>query len=133
MLFVLSSLLSMAQNIKASISNIRSAKGQIMISVFKDNAGFQAQKAYKQFRFDKKDISNGSMTVNFSLEPGVYGIAMLDDENKNGKMEKNFLGMPKEGFGFSNFYLTKLKKPTFDEFKVTLKAQDQVGIKVKYL
>jgi uncharacterized protein (DUF2141 family) len=75
------------------------------------------------------------MTVQFALEPGVYGLCLLDDENNNGKMEYNFLGMPKEGFGFSDHYHTGITKPKFDSFKFTLsKNQDKdVTIKVRYI
>jgi uncharacterized protein (DUF2141 family) len=73
------------------------------------------------------------MTVELTLEAGTYGITLLDDENANGKIDKNFIGIPKEGFGFSNFFMTKMKKPAFDEFKVDLKTQPRVEIKVKYM
>ena len=59
---------------------------------------------------------------------------LLDDENENGKIDKSLIRMPKEGFGFSNFFMEKMKKPTFDDFKVDLKSHDnKVDIKVKYM
>ncbi|PQJ08792.1 hypothetical protein CJD36_022320 [Flavipsychrobacter stenotrophus] len=63
-----------------------------------------------------------------NLEPGVYGFALLDDENGNGTMDYNMFGMPKEGFGFSDFYLSGLKKPNFDQFKFTLRDHQQLKI-----
>jgi uncharacterized protein (DUF2141 family) len=36
------------------------------------------------------------------LKPGVYAIIVVHDEDKNGKMTKNFLGFPRECFGTSN-------------------------------
>ncbi len=49
-------------------------------------------------------------------------------------MDKNFLRMPKEGFGFSNYYMQSLKKVSFDDFKVNLNnGINNVQIKVKYL
>jgi uncharacterized protein (DUF2141 family) len=84
--------------------------------------------------FDKKDLANGTLTVNCVLEPGTYGLTLIDDENENGKIDKNLIGMPKEGFGFSNFFMEKMKKPVFDDFKVELKfPNNKVGIKVKYM
>jgi len=102
--------------------------------VFKDNKGFEEEKPFKSFVFDKKSFANGALYVTIKLDPGIYGLTLMDDENANAKMDKNFIGMPKEGFGFSNFYLEKLKKPIFDDFKVVLKTdQGKVNIKVKYL
>lgn len=72
--------------------------------------------------------------VNYKLDPGTYGITLLDDENKNGEMEKNVIGIPKEGFGFSNFFMEKKKKPSFSDFKTNIKGEgDKVQIKVKYM
>ncbi len=128
--------LSKAQQVTTTIkiTGIRSTKGKIVIAVFRDQQGFDQEKAWKNFVFDKNSISNRNMTVAIKLDPGTYGLTLMDDENANGKMEKNFIGIPKEGFGFSNFFLQKMKKPVFDDFKVQLKAdQNKVDIKVKYM
>jgi uncharacterized protein (DUF2141 family) len=43
--------------------------------------------------------------------------------------------IPKEGFGFSNFYLTKLKRPKFDTFSFEVKADTHITIvcRMRYL
>jgi len=46
------------------------------------------------------------MRVKFSLEPGIYGLSLLDDREQRRKMEYNFARLPKEGFGFSDYYHT---------------------------
>jgi uncharacterized protein (DUF2141 family) len=122
-----------AQELPVKITGIRSAKGTIVINVFKDQASYDKEEPFKKISFDKKALANGIMTVELTLEAGTYGITLLDDENANGKIDKNFIGIPKEGFGFSNFFMTKMKKPAFDEFKVDLKTQPRVEIKVKYM
>ncbi|MDN3583891.1 DUF2141 domain-containing protein [Mucilaginibacter flavus] len=122
-----------AQELELKITGIKSAKGSIIINVFKDEAGYEKEEPYKKFSFNKQALANGSMTLEVSLDPGTYGITLLDDENGNGKIDKNFIGIPKEGFGFSNFFMTKMKKPAFDDFKVDTKTQAKVQIKVKYM
>jgi uncharacterized protein (DUF2141 family) len=79
----------------------------------------------------KKDISSGEMKVKFDLPPGTYGIALVDDENSDGVMEYNRLGIPKEGFGFSDYYHTGLKKPKFNSFSFTLEKGQKKSIKIK--
>jgi len=120
-----------AQDIEVIVKGIRNTKGHIGIGIFKDNETFQKEEPYMEKRFLKTGISNGEMTVRFSLEPGTYGLALLDDENSNGKMEYNFLRIPKEGFGFSDYYLTGLKKPKFDSFKFTVGRNQKHTIKIK--
>jgi uncharacterized protein (DUF2141 family) len=47
----------------------------------------------------------------------------LDDENSTGKMEYNMFGIPREGFGFSNYYHKGLLKPHFDAFSFSVKKK----------
>jgi len=124
-----------AQNIELTIKGIRSTKGQLLIGVFKDNESFQKEKAYKNLKFDKAAVVNGTLTVKFDLEPGVVGFSLLDDENSNGKMDYNFIGFPLEGFGFSNYYHRGFTKPNFDSFKFNLtKTLDQkIVIEIRYM
>ncbi len=122
-----------AQELFVKVTEIRSSKGNIILNVFKDQGAYDKELPYKKFSFDKSKIDKGTMIVKFNLEPGIYGITLLDDENSNGKIDKNFIHMPKEGFGFSNFFMTKMKKPSFEDFKVDLKAKPAVLIRVKYL
>ncbi|MEO6687121.1 MAG: DUF2141 domain-containing protein [Dyadobacter sp.] len=123
-----------AQNTQVTVSQIRSDKGQIVLNVFKDQQSYDNEQPFKQFKFDKTGIEKGTLIVKCELAPGTYGITLLDDENSSGKMEKNMVRMPKEGFGFSNFFMEKLKKPSFDDFKTELKKQDnKLAIKVKYM
>ena len=110
-----------AQNITLNITGIKSAKGQMVVSVFKDNQTFKDEKPATKLQFSKAAITNGTLTVSITLEPGTYGIALMDDENSNGKMEKNMFGIPKEGFGFSNFYLSGMSRPVFNDFKFDVK------------
>ncbi len=120
-----------AQDVEVTITGIRNTRGQIGIGVFRDNESFKKEKAYLELAFAKKDISNGEMKVRFTLPPGTYGIALLDDENSDDLMEYNFLGMPKEGFGFSDYYEKGLKKPRFDSFSFTLDKGQKKSIKIR--
>ncbi len=95
-----------SQNVEVSVTGIRSEKGQIAIGVFTSEENYRENKAFLEIQFPKKEMKNGNMTVSFSLDPGTYGLCLLDDEDNNYLMEYNFLGIPKEGFGFSDYYHT---------------------------
>lgn len=123
-----------AQNVEIVISNIRSTLGEIRIGVFKDQNSFDKENAYKNFVFKKNDLKNGTLKLYLNLEPGLYGIAVLDDENSDGKMKYNFLGMPTEGFGFSNFESDGLSKPKFSEFSFRVgKEKTIIFVKMRYI
>ena len=48
---------------------------------------------------------------------GIYALAIYQDENKNGKIDKNFLGIPTEHYAFSNDYKPTIKAPAFKDCK----------------
>ncbi|MDA9568425.1 DUF2141 domain-containing protein [Gammaproteobacteria bacterium] len=47
-------------------------------------------------------IDKGTYKGSFEIPPGTYAIGVYVDENENEKLDTNFLGIPKEQFGFSN-------------------------------
>ncbi|MCU0456645.1 MAG: DUF2141 domain-containing protein [Bacteroidales bacterium] len=124
-----------AQDIELTITGLESTKGQIVIGIFKDDPSFQKEEAFRSLTFPKKDILNGEMKVAFKMEPGLWGISLLDDENSSGLMEYNFLGIPKEGFGFSDYFTSGFSKPKFQSFSFTLEKDQKkkVTVKVRYI
>lgn len=124
-----------AQNIELTIKGIRSTKGTLQIGVFKDNESFKKEKSYKDLKFPKTNVINGTLTITFDFEPGVFGFALLDDENNNGKMDYNFFGYPMEGFGFSNYYHRGLSRPDLDAFSFSLKrdVNQKIIIEIRYM
>jgi len=135
LLFISSSSMAQTQNVQVTVSGVKTDKGQLVLNIFNDQATYEKETPARKIKIDKKKLVNGSTVVTIPLEPGVYGITLLDDENNNGEMDKNMLKMPKEGFGFSNFYLEKMKRPTFEDFKILVTADHntRVEIKVKYM
>jgi len=59
-------------------------------------------------------------TVFETLAPGTYGVAVLHDQNNNGKLDFDDMGMPLEGYGHSNNPRKREGPPRFDETKLTL-------------
>ena len=124
-----------AQEVEVTITGLKTAKGQIVIGVFKDDPTFQKEDAFLSLKFEKKEIKNGEMKIGFKMEPGLYGLTLLDDEDNSGLMEYNLIGIPKEGFGFSDYYHSGIKKPKFDAFRFTLEKDQKkkIIVKVRYM
>ena len=121
--------------ISVTIKDIKTPNGQILMGIYKDDVSFDKEIAYKNVQAFKTKISNGTLVVEVKLEPGKYGISLMDDENFNGKMDYNFIGIPKEGFGFSNYYHTGLTKPKLKSFlfEVIENKNTKVEVKMKYM
>jgi uncharacterized protein (DUF2141 family) len=121
--------------IDLTIKEIRNNKGKIIIGFFKDNASFEKEIPFKGIEATKESLKNGVLSLNTQLEPGIYGAALLDDENSNGKMDYNLIGIPKEGFGFSNYYHKGFFKPKIYsfQFEVVASKSAKVEIIMRYL
>ena len=122
------------QTVELTITGIRSAKGKLRIGLFKDQESFKNEKAIQYFEFDKTGLKDGRLTVQVELETGTLGLSLLDDENGDSEMNYNFVGMPKEGFGFSNYYHKGFTRPTFDDFDFELNEHGkEIEIKIRYV
>lgn len=125
---------SHTHNVHVKITNIRNNKGRIQLQIYKDQSSFAKETPWRTKLISKQDLKGS--TLNYvipGLADGTYGIAILDDENRNTEMDYSFL-VPKEGFGFSNYYHTAWSKPEFNDFKFSIKgADEEVSIKVRYL
>jgi len=119
-------------HIELTITDIRGEEGIIGLGVFDTEDGFDKEIAYKSFHFDKSNLKDGQMTVTFDLKPDTYGISLLDDENGNDQMDYNLLGIPKEGFGFADYYHSGFSKPSFATFKFVIKAGETKKLQAKF-
>jgi uncharacterized protein (DUF2141 family) len=122
-------------DVELTIKKVRNNKGKITIGFFKDNASFEKEIPFKGIEGTKESLKNGVLTLKTQLEPGTYGAALMDDENSSGKMDYNMIGIPKEGFGFSNYYHTGFFKPKINAFlfEVVAGKSAKVEIIVRYL
>lgn len=79
----------------------------ITIKGLKNNIGhvhleFSNAKGEKISGFTQSIVNNQSVIVINNIKSGNYTFKYFHDENKNKRLDTNFIGMPKEGFGFSN-------------------------------
>lgn len=95
------------------VDGFRNHTGRLGVTVFRAPDGWPEDNA-KAFFHDNFPITGDQTTARFSLPEGRYAIAALHDENSNHKLDRNFLGIPKEGFGFSNNPKVRLTAPGFD-------------------
>lgn len=123
-----------AQILNLKFTNIRNDNGVFRVGLFADEATYKSGDPKYYLTFSKELVKNGE--VQFALDtisPGSYGIVVLDDENSNDKTDYSFLMIPKEGFGLSNYPITKVKIPKFEDFKFDFMDNITVIIQMKYL
>lgn len=123
-----------AQTLKINITGLRNSQGVVRLGFYTNNDSFDKEEALFIKTESKTSMVNGVLNVTYTnLKPGLYGVALLDDENNNDKVDYGWF-LPKEGFGFTNYYHTGITKPNFSKFSFILGTSPKVvEIKVRYL
>ena len=116
-----------------NVSEIRNKNGVLRIGIYKDDSTFQEEKPFLVKSLSKDKLIDGKLTFSFSIDVGEFGIALLDDKNENGEMDYSFF-IPQEGFGFSNYFHSGLRMPTFENFMfmVTKNDSTKINLVIKY-
>lgn len=115
------------------LTDLRSREGKILISIYDDPETFPDDEKMMEQKI-LKDITGETMRIRFEqLTSGTYAIAAMHDENGDEQMNFNLLGMPKEGYCFSNNVKPKLRRPHWDEAKFEVGKKDTlIRIEMKY-
>ncbi len=110
-----------------TIANIKYIKGEIKLAIYTDNNSFLKKgHEFRQYTF-KITQSTEKYSIP-DLPKGDYAIALFQDQNSDGKCNTNFLGVPKEGYGFSNNYKPFLSSPSFSDCKFTINDNKALAI-----
>jgi uncharacterized protein (DUF2141 family) len=83
--------------IRVDVDCLRSDKGQIMCTLYSSAAAFPKDGAKAQAHAQSTILGHRSVCSFGDVRPGTYAIAVFHDENSNGKLDTNFLGIPREG------------------------------------
>ena len=86
--------------LEARVTGLRNAKGQVGCLLFASANGFPSD-IEKARQAVLVPIVEGKGVCQFDPPAGTYAIVAIHDENGNGKLDKNVLGVPKEGYGAS--------------------------------
>jgi len=95
------------------VDGFRNQKGDLGVTVFKSADGWPENNA-KALQHGGYPFSGDKASVKLDLPEGRYAFAVIHDENSNHKLDRNLVGFPKEGFGFSNNPKVYLTAPGFE-------------------
>jgi uncharacterized protein (DUF2141 family) len=118
-------------SLEVKVTNIKSQKGFIRVGLFTNEKDFLKNATMGKVVRPE----GGEITVIFeNLMPGDYALSVVHDENENGELDTNALGIPKEGFAFGNNEMGAFGPPSFEKAKVKIEDKDVAClIKLKYL
>ena len=108
-----------AGDLALSVNGVRSASGTIMIAVYDAEAGFR-DPTNAMARISLR-ARKGSVKVTLpDLPPVTYAVSVFHDENGDKKLDSNLLGIPTEGYGFSNDARGSMGPTTFQASAVEI-------------
>lgn len=114
---------AMAAGLSVSVTGLRSGDGQVRVALYNAPKGFPA-KAKRAVALRACTPADGGCSVNFAdLAPGTYAVSAYHDEDNDGKMKTNFIGIPREGVGVSNNAKGRMGPPKFKDAAVQLPAE----------
>ncbi len=130
---MLSSFFANAQcELHVHVNNLKKNKGKVVVALFN-----------KEGDFLKKDYKNKVVNINGDLEAvavfknlpqGTYAVSVIHDENENKELDANFVGIPKEAFGFSRDAKGGFGPPSFDAASFSLvTGRKEISIRLTHL
>lgn len=116
LVLICSSIMGQNALIKVKITGIEDQTGQISIGLFNSPEDFPKKNSNSVGV--KVEIKDSVAEYTFkNLNNGTYAIAVYHDINSNGKLDRNWLGIPNEDYVFSNYATGSFGPPSFEDAK----------------
>lgn len=112
------------------VKNINESIGMIYVGLYDSNENY-----LKKDTFSKSvSATQGNIQLVFTDLPfGDYAVSAIHDANSNKELDKNFIGIPKEGFGFLDGEMGSFGPPSFDKVKIEWKGgSKKIEVPLKY-
>ncbi|WP_344694995.1 DUF2141 domain-containing protein [Sphingomonas rosea] len=120
-------------DLRVELTGIRSAKGVVHLCLSGDPSRYLDCKGDKGALWRTVPAGQAGRFDLGAVKPGTYALLVVHDENNNGKLDMT-LGIPREGFGFSNNPALRPRAPKWDEIRFTVPATASVQrIRVRYV
>lgn len=116
--------------LEITVTNINQPDGTMFITIFKNPDNWLGEEAFRDLRFPVTSQEDSTFVIE-DIPPGTYAVSIFHDLNGNLDIDTNFIGIPKEPYGFSG-EVGKFGPPKFDKASVVLEAgTTQLSIELK--
>ena len=115
--------------LRITIKGVDLQQGNIRVALFEKKENFLTEKMLQGKVVKAK---RGSVDVTFNnLDAKVYSVALFQDLNGNEILDKNFLGYPREPYGFSKNVYRLFGPATFNQASFKLDKDKHLEIKLR--
>jgi uncharacterized protein (DUF2141 family) len=113
-----------AADLSVDVAGVRDTNGKVMVALHIPTEGASFPDMAGAVAAQWRNAEPGIMRFVFSgLKPGRYAVAVYHDENNNGELDANLMGIPTEGYGFSQEAKGTMGPPTFEAAAVDLAGE----------
>ena len=122
-----------AATVTVEVRNIEK-KGEMHLAIYDDADVFENDNGEKGGAAKGimegviEEVGTGTATYKFELPNGTYAIGIFVDANYNNEMDRNFFGVPKEQYGFSNDAKGSFGPPSFKDASFTVSGDMKLDI-----
>ncbi len=111
--------------LRVNVSNLARIGGKVWVGIYASSEDFLDRS--RALLYYQAVTVTGSLTLHIpDLPAGTYAVALFHDENDNGELDTNFLGLPTEPWAFSGEPKTRLRLPRFDEVEFHFSGRGDV-------
>jgi uncharacterized protein (DUF2141 family) len=119
--------------LSVNVSGVRAPKGEVAVTIYPDDSRRFLAPRGKLLRQRVKAAMPTTSACFWLPEPGYYAVAIYHDANADSDFNRNAVGMPAEGFGFSNDAPARFGLPSFNAVRFRVKpGQSSVNIRMRY-
>ena len=111
-------------DVKITVKNLRKVEGNLSIEFYRNIENYtKGQNAFKKLYVPIKDLDQFETTFK-NVDESYYAVKVFVDTNNNKVLDRSFLGVRKEPYGYSTNADPFLREPTFEEAKVMATKQN---------
>lgn len=119
-----------AGKVHIEIVDLRNDRGVVGLAVFRSSDGFPGS-AQKAVVTRQLSIRDRRASIDLVMPPGELAVAVIHDENRNGELDTNWLGIPKEGYGASRDARRRFGAPRWKDARLPLADGETLSVRIR--
>ena len=120
---------ALANQLAVEVTGISDVRGTLMVAVYDSPEAFDGEG--RPVAAKRAEVGGETVVVTFDeLAPGDHAVKLYHDANGNGELDRNMLGLPSEGYGFSNNG-GRYGPPPFEEARFTVDGATRISIRLR--
>ena len=122
-----------AGEIQVKVSGFRSARGQVFVALWRSGKSFPGTPPKGSLAATVKIVKGVAEATFRRVPPGMFAVTVFHDEDGDTELDTNWIGIPREGVGFSRDARGRYGPPSWDDAKLVLEPGEVEQVKITML